>query len=414
VTVTAEQLDRATKRLRETPADWGAWLEVAAILRALGANDEADLAFATIGEGARVAGRVALAVACARHLAELGNEKGIELLDRVVDTYATGGPHFAFTTPPAPDDPPEIKAPEGESIEKSRVVLEKLGEWLTARQPAKQVPAPLMSALSKAGAKALVGVMTARAFGAGTTIIELGAPANALYWIAHGTVTVARPKAAEGRSAAASGPIAKLGELHSGAFFGEIALVVGGTKRTATVVAAEDTWVLEIPARAVETAASKHPKLAEVLAFHARARLLANLTRTSELFRALGEADREELLAKFSSEMIAEGTTFIREGEPNDSLWVVVSGTCQVRAAGGAFAELGPGAAVGEISLVSGSAAVADVVASEPTVMLRLSKQDFDAVAKRHPSLLAAVEKLVVAREKANRALFPDASDLIV
>jgi hypothetical protein len=35
-------------------------------------------------------------------------------------------------------------------------------------------------------------------------------------------------------------------------------------------------------------------------------------------------------------------------------------------------------------------------------------------VAKKNPKLLATVEKLVVAREKENRALFQDASDLIV
>jgi CRP-like cAMP-binding protein len=242
--------------------------------------------------------------------------------------------------------------------------------------------------------------MAARPFPAGATIIEIGEPATALYWLAHGSAGVARDGA-------------ELGELHSGAFFGEIALV-GGTRRTARVTAREDAWVLEIPARVVESAAAKHPKLAEVLAFHARARLLANLTRTSELFRALDDADRDALFAKLSTEMVAAGTTFIREGAANEHLWVVVSGRCEVRAAGGTVAELGPGAAVGEISLVSGAPAVADVVAIEPAVLLRLAKQDFDAVAKRHPKLLAEVEKLVVARETQNRALFQDASDLIV
>jgi CRP-like cAMP-binding protein len=261
-------------------------------------------------------------------------------------------------------------------------------------------PAPLLSALTKAGARALIGVMTARAIPAGTVIIEIGEPATALYWLAHGTVTVAR----EG---------AELGELHSGAFFGEIALV-GGTRRTARVTAQDDVWLLEIPARAIAQAAQKQPQLAEVLAAHARTRLLANLVRTSELFRALAVEDRDELLAKLSTELVPAGTTFIHEGAPNEHLWVVVSGRCQVQAAGSPITELGPGAAVGEISLVSGAPAVADVTALEPAVLLRLSKQDFDVVARKHPALLAEVEKLVVARETANRALFQDASDLIV
>lgn len=400
MSATALQLELATKRLRESPLDHGRWLELAAIHHLLGNTEDAEAVFATLGEAARVGGQVALAVACGRHLVELGSMRGGELIDQVVETYATGGPHFAFSAPPTPEEPPAFELPAGTPLVQARAVVAALGAWLAGRQPAALPPAPLLSALSKPGARALVGVMTARAFPAGTVIIEIGQPATALYWLAHGTVAVAREAA-------------QLGELHSGAFFGEIALV-GGTKRTARVTARDDVWVLEIPARAVETAAQKHPKLAEVLAHHARARLLANLTRTSELFRALGDEDREALLAKFSTELVAPGTTFIEEGKTNEHLWVVVSGKCQVASAGSAFAELGPGAAVGEISLVSGVTAVASVSAVEPAVLLRLSRTDFDAVAKKHPKLLAEVEKLVVARETANRALFQDASDLIV
>lgn len=399
--VTPADLARATARLCQHPSDYGAWLEVAALLGSLGSTDDAELAFATIGEGARLAGRVALAVACGRHLAELDSLRGPELVDQVIETYATGGPHFAFSAPPAPDDAPHVAPdPDADPLVDARRVIAALGAWLTGRRVAKVPPAPLLSALSKAGARALVGVMSARAVAAGTVIIDVGEPATALYWIAHGEVAVAR------------GDVA-LGELHSGAFFGEIALV-GGTQRTARVTALTDAWILEIPARALETAAQKHPQLAQVLAHHARARLLANLTRTSELFRALADDDRDALLAKFSTELVPAGTTFIREGAANAHLWVVVAGRCEVQGGGATIAELGPGAAVGEISLVSGAPAVADVVAVENAVLLRLAKSDFDVVAQRHPKLLAEVERLVVARETANRALFQDASDLIV
>jgi cAMP-dependent protein kinase regulator len=411
VPVTPDDLIRATQRLRLAPADWGTWLEVAAVLSALGATDEAEIAYATIGEGARVAGRVALAVACGRHLAELGSVRGPELVEHVIDTYATGGPHFAFTTPPAHEDPPVIDWPVGEPIAQARAVIEELGAWLVARQPKQVPPAPLLSALSKPGARALVGVMTARPFPALAPIIDIGAPATALYWIAHGTVAVSRPKAPS--SPTTSGPIAQLGELHSGAFFGEIALV-GGTKRTANVIAAEDVWLLEIPARALEAAAQKHPQLAEVIAFHARARLLSNVLRTSEIFKPLDDKLREELLGKFSSELVPKGMTFIRDGQPNDALWVIVSGTARVASGGAQVAELAPGAAVGEMSLVSGAPAGADVVALEPMVLLKLAKKDFDAVVKRHPNVLAIVEQLAKSRQQANQALYQDASELIV
>jgi len=405
-----EDLAVAANRLRQHPLDLGAWLDVAALLAVLGTADDAELAFETVGEGARVGGQVALAVACGRHLAQLGSVRGPELIDRVIDTYAETKRKRAATTPPTPRGElsgpstaagaPVVTEGTGTPLEEARLLVAKLGPWFTSRHVANVPPAPLLSALSKPGARALVGVMTARAMPAGTVIIEVGEPATALYWVAHGTVTVARDGA-------------ELGELHSGAFFGEIALV-GGTRRTARVTARDDVWLLEIPARAIETAAQKQPRLAEVLAFHARQRLLANLVRTSELFRALEDEDRDALLASFTSQLIPAGTTFITEGAKNEHLWVVVSGRCQVHSAGAALAELGPGAAVGEISLVSGAPAVADVRAIEPAVLLRLSKHDFDAVATKHPALLSEVEKLVVARETANRALFEDASDLIV
>lgn len=431
MTVTLDDLARATRRLRHHAADLGAWLEVAALLQALGHTDDAELAFAAIGEGARVGGQVALAVACARHLAELGSVRGPELVDQIIETYAAdaprpdppGDPDRAQPgVAPAPPrarsatEPPALAEALGDPVAEARAVLERLGAWLTSRTPGPVAPAPLLSALPAAAARALVGVMTAHAFPAGRRIIDVGEPATALYWIAHGTVAVTRDTGEPPDDAARSDPghgAGLLGELHSGAFFGEIALV-GGTRRTARVTARDDVWLLEIPARAIATAAERHPQLAEVLAVHARARLLANLTRTSELFRALGDADREALLARLTTELVPAGTRFITEGAVNEHLWVVVAGRCEVRSTGGTIAELGPGAAVGEISLVSGQAAVADVVAIEPAVLLRLSRADFDAVAGKHPTLLAEVERLVVARETQNRALFQDASDLIV
>ncbi|HEU0034613.1 MAG TPA: cyclic nucleotide-binding domain-containing protein [Kofleriaceae bacterium] len=418
--VTPDHLTRATRRLRQHPLDYGAWLEVAALLEALGGPDDAELAFGTIGESARLGGQVALAIACGRHLAQIGSVRGPELIEQVIDTYAEikapkGKRKKQITRPPTEPIPtvsvPQVPEGDGTPLEEARLLVTKLGEWLTKREVANRPLAPLVSSLSKLGARALVGVMTARAVPAGTVIIDAGEPATALYWIAHGTVIVARGKGYPMAGTTADIPV--LGELHSGAFFGEIALV-GGTKRTARVTAHDDVWLLEIPARAVETAAQKHPKLAEVLAIHARQRLLANLMRTSELFRALEDDDRDALLAKFTTQLVPEGTMFIHEGQANEFLWVVVSGRCQVKAAGAAITELGPGAAVGEISLVSGAVAVADVEAIEPAVLLRLSKQDFDVVAQKHPALLAEVEKLVVAREQANRALFQDATDLIV
>lgn len=413
----AGHLAAALEALAERPTEHGAWLVLAAQLGALGFADDAERAFAIVGQAGLSGGQVALAVACGRLLAQRGNVRGPELLEEVAATYCQGSAHISDDAVPAPHAeavslPAELLAAMEaarrgelaaaamvEGVRRALALLEPIA--LEGGGAARKLPmAPLLSSLPLAGARALIGVMTARTALAGELLVEIGQPASSLYWLAYGDASVSR-----------DGVI--LGELHGGGFFGEIALV-GGTARTAQVAAKSDVWLLEIPARAVESAAQKHPQLAAVLAAHAKARLLANLVRTSELFRELPAADLAALLPKFSSEIVERGARIITEGKANSHLWVVVAGRCDVQSAGAEMAQLGPGAAVGEISLVSGKPAVADVIAVERTVLLRLSREDFRAQVERHPELLERVESLVVAREEANRALFHDASDLLV
>src|SRR5262249_38350069 len=174
LTVTLDDLARATRRLRRHPPDTAAWLEVAALLQALGQTDDAELAFATIGEGARVGGQVALAVACARHLAELGSVRGPELVDQIIETYAARPaappPARSATGPPPHAEPPRARSATeppalaeelADPLAEARAVVERLAGWLTSRSSAHRPPAPLLSALPAAGARALIGVMTA-------------------------------------------------------------------------------------------------------------------------------------------------------------------------------------------------------------------------------------------------------------
>src|SRR5204863_6234211 len=137
-----------------------------------------------------VGGQVALAVACGRHLAQMGSLRGPELVERVVETYAAAeGAAGAAKRPPVRGEAPPAGsgrgAPalvegSGTPLEEARAVVAALGAWLTSREAAKAAlaPAPLLSALPKPAARALIGVMAARAVPAGSVIIEIGAPAG--------------------------------------------------------------------------------------------------------------------------------------------------------------------------------------------------------------------------------------------
>lgn len=396
----------ALRKLAARPTDHGAWLSLVAQLAAAGHAEDAERALFVVGQSAVHGGQVALAVACGRLLAQRGNMRGPELLEEVAVTYCQGSERAAADGVPAPHGEPVAlalpaeDAAEAEVLAAVRAAIEVLGPVATRPAPGLLPLAPLLSGLSVGGARALIGVMSARSVRAGERIVDVGEPASSLYWLAYGTVVVRRDGV-------------RLGELFGGAFFGEIALV-GGTRRTAQVVASSDVWLLEIPARAVEAAAQRHPQLAEVLATHAKERLLANVMRTSDLLSALGDDDRAAVRERLTTSLVEAGARIITEGEASSHLWIVVNGRCQVRRSGSELAVLGPGAVLGEISLVTGKPAVAEVVATERTVLMGLARADFAAVTAAHPRLLARLEAVVAEREAQNQAPVHDATDLLV
>ena len=141
MSVTEEHLKVATNRLRSHPLDYGAWLEVAAMLVVLGTEEDKEAVFATIGEGARIGGQVALAIACGRHLAETGSVRGPELIEQVIETFAekkripSSRPQTRSEAPTASTSAGAPMVPEGSGtpVEEARNLIAKLGAWLTAR-----------------------------------------------------------------------------------------------------------------------------------------------------------------------------------------------------------------------------------------------------------------------------------------
>jgi CRP-like cAMP-binding protein len=393
------------------PADFGAWLRVATQLSAVEKRVEAAKAFAGLGEAASELGQVGLAVACIRWLQD--NEQaplGKKLLDAVATTHCRGSKRIDSTLRPTPPAPPASEESAarylvpGSLDEAIAVAIKAVSEAYTHamdRRSSRIPPTPLIRVLDAASVRALVGVIDLHVAEAGEVIIDVGQKADALYWVARGSGRVTRGEH-------------ELGTVRSNAFFGEIALV-GGTTRTAKVTCHEPTWLLVMPASAVEKAAAKAPKLAKVLAHYARARLLSNVMRTSELFNRLSEEERSELLPKFATELVAGGAKVIEKGSDGDRLLVVVQGRCEVRDGASVLATLSVGDGFGEMSLLGNQPAIADVVATEQTVVLSLGRDEFHDVAVKHPALLAEVYKLLVERQQANKsALIHEADDLII
>jgi len=396
--------------LEASPSDLGVWLDLATTLAAAGKRDEAAVSFAELGKAANELGQVALAAACARWLDQAKRTADAKaLVERIAATHSAGSARIDRSSrprPPAPPRPasaPSVSGKVGsldEAVAAAATAIENAIASAGERVGDQLPPTPLLSVLDESEIAQLIGVMKLARRRAGQHVIEVGQPASSVFWLARGEATVTR----DGET---------LGELRSGAFFGEIGLLAG-TTRTATVSCGGECWLLEIPARAVEDIATRAPRLATVLAEYARARLLSNVMRTSELFQRIEEGERKVLLGRFQSSMARAGDKIVTQGEDNEKLHVVVSGRCEVVGDGNLVARLTVGDGFGESSLLRRAPAIADVIAVENTVTLSLSRADFDDIAVKHPELLAEVYKLLVERERDNQALHHDASDLII
>lgn len=402
-------LATAAADLAASKTDLGAWLRVCQALALAGKEAEAAGGFDRLGRAASDLGQVALAVGCARWLATHDRaDEASALVDAIAETHCQGATRIDSGARPAP--PPrrgtEPVAPDprvtlAAAVKACDAAMAKAAAAAAERAPDKLPPTPLVRVLQPDDFRELVAVIELRAVDAGEVVVDVGQPARVLYWIARGAAQVSRDGV-------------ELGILSSGAFFGEIALV-GGTTRTARVACSEPTWLLEIPAESIEKVASRAPRLAKVLAEYARARLLSNVTRTSELFGRLDDSERRLLLSRFSTQLVDAGHKLIERGKRNDTLFVLVSGRAEVRDADGkAMATVVPGDGVGEISLISGQPANADVVAIESLAVLGITRSAFDEVAVAHPGLLAEVYKLKLEREDENADVIHDADDLIV
>jgi CRP-like cAMP-binding protein len=94
------------------------------------------------------------------------------------------------------------------------------------------------------------------------------------------------------------------------------------------------------------------------------------------------------------------GETIVREGDPGDGLYLVLSGSAQVlrsRRGDGptAVGTLGPFRSFGEVSLLVDQPRVASIVASTPLRCVKLTRSQLAQLEEREPKLAVRLYRLV-------------------
>jgi CRP-like cAMP-binding protein len=200
---------------------------------------------------------------------------------------------------------------------------------------------------------------------AGEDIVVEGERGDAMFVVVEGVVEVVR-----------GGKV--VDAMATGAVFGEIALLAA-VPRLATVRAAEDCLLIEVPRHVFDDLAERHPHLRPLMLGFFKERLVANLLRSNDLFRAFSPEELKRIADRFQVREAKRGEALITQGANGSGFWLILRGKCVAFdvTSGAEYPELSEGAVFGEIALLELCPATATVRAETSCVLLFLDRDSF-------------------------------------
>jgi CRP-like cAMP-binding protein len=389
-----------------TPLDYDARIRVADCALAM-SNPAAASVYRATAWYCIKSGHPLAALVCARVLEAHGADVA-DILAALIVTYGNESEQLGKVAAriALPADSIQIEVPDVRLPAPDNAVPVALARAEHATDNFKEYPEslhaiPLLSTMSEAAFRRVLGTLVLRRLPVGAHVIREGEPGNSFYFVAGGELTVF---ATDGLGRQTQ--LARLGEH---AVFGEMALL-SAQPRTATVGCLTEVDLFEVGRQSLATLADELPLVAEALHGFTRERLLGNLMATSALFRPFNRMQQRDLLRRFTSHDVAPGTVVINEGEEGRGLFVVLSGELDVarRTAEGASVPLGTlktGDVFGEMSIVRNARTTATVTATRTATVLFLGREYVAKIVAGVPEIKAYLEALAEDREIDNQLL---------
>jgi CRP/FNR family cyclic AMP-dependent transcriptional regulator len=124
------------------------------------------------------------------------------------------------------------------------------------------------------------------------------------------------------------------------------------------------------------------------------------------MFGTFPEDQLRALATMVTRRSASRGTAIMHEGDPTDSLYIVMSGRLKVMMGEADGKEvilgiIGPGEFFGEMGLIDDSPRSASVIAIEPCELLAVSKRAFNKCLRENVALAMAVMRVLVQRLRA-------------
>lgn len=226
---------------------------------------------------------------------------------------------------------------------------------------------PLFNYLTQDLLNAIIRGSTLKRYKRGSPVIIQGSEASRLYVLLSGSLVVSqRP---------ATGKSKFIGDIQPISIFGESS-VIEKSPYTATVVAGEESIVLEIPAELLRQIAGETQYIRELNSF--RNAIMVNQFFTSApVFRDLPDTIIQMFITKGKIESFNKDDAVFRQGDYGDEFYLLLRGTVGVSVNGRPISKIHQGGFFGEISMIADVPRTGTVIALESVQVLKITRDSF-------------------------------------
>ena len=229
-------------------------------------------------------------------------------------------------------------------------------------------------------------------------LFEQGDPGDCLYVLLEGQLGVKLQEA--------DGNTIEIDELHPVVCVGEMALLTG-QPRAATVYALSDAELIVFSRAGFERLKSEYPhhmcEFSKSISLRMQRTKLAGIL--SQVFGELDPAALHDIQAELAWRQVSAGELLFQQGDPGDSMLILVSGRLQMTAVSqvGEITVLGevePGEFVGEFALLTDEPRSASIRAIRDSNVIEFSKPVFDRLLEKYPRAMMQITRMLIKRQK--------------
>lgn len=261
---------------------------------------------------------------------------------------------------------------------------------ITSRE---RINIPLFSELNENEFQEILSVSEKKHYKKDDIIVTEGEPGDSIFFIISGEVAVFKKSKEEE---------IWLNTLHDGEFFGEFAYF-SNLSRQASVIATEETDVLEMKRNALDMLAERFPNILHVLTNFYKARVLDTVIGLSPIFSVLQPQQREKLISRFELAIVPKGEFIIKEGSTGIGIFLIKNGRVKLitKTPDGDEVDIGflkEFDFFGEVSLLMGVPTTCSVIAETEVRLMKLSKENFNWLLDEFPFIRKRLRMFVEER----------------